>query len=85
MPVCQVGVNLGTPGAYLKTIEDATADLDVTILFNNAGFMVTGFFDKTCVRADLLPVPASPVRLTRRRAYTTDHWARIWRTWSATP
>ena len=55
----QVGVNLGTPGAYLKTIEDATKDLDVTIVFNNAGFMVTGFFDKTCARAlCLLCTPA---------------------------
>jgi hypothetical protein len=35
----------------LKTISDATEDIDVTLLFNNAGFMVTGFFDKTCARS----------------------------------
>jgi hypothetical protein len=55
----QVGVNLGTPGAYLKVIADATEDIDVTLLFNNAGFMVTGFFDKTCARWRCLARPRS--------------------------
>lgn len=39
----QVGVNLGKSG-YMKTIQDATADIDVQIVFNNAGYMLTGFF-----------------------------------------
>ena len=43
----QVGVNLGAPGAYLDKIAAATKDLPVTLVFNNAGFMVTGFFDRT--------------------------------------
>ena len=41
-------MNLGTPGAYLEKISEETKDIDVTVVFNNAGFMVTGFFDKTC-------------------------------------
>ena len=40
---------MGTPGAYLEKISEETKDIDVTVVFNNAGFMVTGFFDKTCV------------------------------------
>lgn len=41
----QVGVNLGTPG-YLDRIAEATKGIDVQLVFNNAGFMLTGFFDK---------------------------------------
>lgn len=41
----KVGVNLGTPG-YLDKIAEATKDIDVQLVFNNAGFMLTGFFDK---------------------------------------
>jgi hypothetical protein len=46
-PICgdwQVGVNLGKPG-YLEQIAEATKDIDVQIVFCNAGYMVTGFFD----------------------------------------
>ena len=42
----QVGVNLGAPG-YLEKIDKATADLDVQLVFNNAGYMLTGFFENT--------------------------------------
>jgi hypothetical protein len=42
-----VGVNLGKTG-YMKDISDATADIDVQILFCNAGYMLTGFFENTC-------------------------------------
>ena len=41
----KVGVNLGTPG-YLDKIAEATKGIDVQLIFNNAGFMLTGFFDK---------------------------------------
>ena len=41
----KVGVDLGVPG-YLDIIAEATKDLDVQIVFNNAGFMLTGFFAK---------------------------------------
>ena len=39
-----MGVNLGKPG-YLEQIAEATKDIDVQIVFCNAGYMVTGFFD----------------------------------------
>jgi short-subunit dehydrogenase len=31
---------------YLKKIQEATKDIEVPIIFNNAGFLVTGFFDQ---------------------------------------
>ena len=43
----QVGVNLGKVG-YLEKIAEATADIDIQILFCNAGYMLTGFFENTC-------------------------------------
>lgn len=41
---CQVGVNLGQPGGYLDTIAKATADIDIQVVFCNAGYVLTGFF-----------------------------------------
>jgi short-subunit dehydrogenase len=36
-----------SPGVdYMKAIQDATKDIEVPIIFNNAGFMVTGFLDQ---------------------------------------
>jgi len=49
----KVGVNLGTPG-YLERISEATKDIDVQLIFNNAGFMLTGFFDKEALSKLLL-------------------------------
>jgi hypothetical protein len=43
-----VGVNLGKPG-YLEEVAKQTADIDVAIVFCNAGYMLTGFFDSMCV------------------------------------
>lgn len=42
-----VGVNFSPGVDYLKVIDDATKDLDIPIVFNNAGFLVTGFFDQS--------------------------------------
>ena len=40
-----VGVDF-TPGKdYLGSIKDATKDINIQIIFNNAGYIVTGFFD----------------------------------------
>jgi len=39
-----VGVNLGQPGQYLDEIAKATADIDVQVVFCNAGYVLTGFF-----------------------------------------
>jgi hypothetical protein len=47
--VClQVGINLGRRDAnYMEAIKEATKDIDVQLVFNNAGYIVTGFFDQT--------------------------------------
>uniref|UniRef100_A0A7S1XLR4 Uncharacterized protein n=1 Tax=Phaeomonas parva TaxID=124430 RepID=A0A7S1XLR4_9STRA len=38
---------LFAPGQkYMKLIERKTADIDVQCIFNNAGYLVTGFFDR---------------------------------------
>ena len=42
----QIGVNLGKPG-YLEQIDQETKDIDVQLVFNNAGYMLTGFFEST--------------------------------------
>ena len=39
-----VGVDLSLPGGYMKSIIDATSDVDIQIVFNNAGYIKTGFF-----------------------------------------
>jgi len=41
----KVPANLGKPG-YLEAIDRATKDLDVQVVFNNAGYMPSGFFVK---------------------------------------
>ena len=38
---------------YMPAIIDGTKDLDVQIVFNNAGYMVTGFFDSSSLDAQL--------------------------------
>lgn len=38
---------------YLTPIAEATKDIDVSIVFNNAGYIVTGFFDQTTLDAQL--------------------------------
>jgi hypothetical protein len=43
----QVGVDLGKPG-YLEEVAKQTADIDVAVVFCNAGYMLTGFFDSMC-------------------------------------
>ena len=42
----QVGADLGKPG-YLEVVAQATQDIDVQVLFCNAGYMLTGFFENT--------------------------------------
>lgn len=46
-----VGVDLSPQQPYLTTIDEATSDLDLKIIFNNAGYIATGFFaDSTLSR-----------------------------------
>ena len=40
-----VGVNFAPGVDYMKAIQQATKDLEIPIVFNNAGFMVTGFLE----------------------------------------
>jgi len=42
-----VGVTFSPGVPYLKFIKDATKDIDIKIVFSNAGFIVTGFLDQT--------------------------------------
>ena len=42
-----MGADLGRPG-YLQTLAQATQDIDVQVLFLNAGYMLTGFFETKC-------------------------------------
>lgn len=38
---------------YMPAIIDGTKDIDVQLIFNNAGFIVSGFFDTTTLNAQL--------------------------------
>lgn len=43
-----VGVDLsGSSGDYMEPIKEATKDIDVSLLFNNAGYIVIGLFADT--------------------------------------
>jgi len=42
-----VGVTFSPGVPYLQAIQDATKDIDIKIIFSNAGFIVTGFMDQT--------------------------------------
>jgi short-subunit dehydrogenase len=42
-----VGVNFFPGVDYMAKIKEATKDIEIPIIFNNAGFMVTGFLDQT--------------------------------------
>ena len=44
-----VGVTFSPGVDYMKAIAKATEDIHVPIVFNNAGFMVTGFLDQTVI------------------------------------
>jgi len=37
----------------MPAIIDATKDIDINIVFNNAGYIVTGFFDQTNLDAQV--------------------------------
>ena len=55
-----VGCNLGQTG-YVPVLEAATADIDVQLVFNNAGYLVTGFFDRTPLPRHLANVECNAV------------------------
>lgn len=50
----QVKANLSdASGAWMKDVCAATDDVDVQLIFNNAGFIVTGFFEQQAVQTHL--------------------------------
>lgn len=55
LQVRRVGVDLAAcdSSQYMKDIEQATHDIDIQVVVNNAGFVVTGFFDRTPVQKSL--------------------------------
>lgn len=55
--VRMVPVNLGKPssgvkGGFLDALEEATKDIDVQIVFSNAGYILTGFFAERSLGAN---------------------------------
>jgi hypothetical protein len=58
----QVGVDLGRPG-YLEEVARQTADIDVVIVFCNAGYMLTGFFDSMCAVQPIVKWPQRTLQL----------------------
>lgn len=47
-----VGCNLGAPGGtYVNTVHSATSDIDVQLVFLNAGYMLTGLYEATPLAA----------------------------------
>jgi len=57
-----VGVDLTrADGAYMTPIEQATRDVHVSILFLNAGFMVTGFFHEVNINKHMANLQCNAV------------------------
>ena len=48
-----VGCTFSPGQDYMKKIDEATKDITVQIIFNNAGFIVTGFMDQTPIGKSL--------------------------------
>jgi short-subunit dehydrogenase len=48
-----VGTTFDHKTDYLTPIINATQDIDVAVVFNNAGYIVTGFFDQTTLDSQL--------------------------------
>merc|ERR1719401_2649352 len=50
----QVKANLSdSTGAWMADVKKATDDVDVQVIFNNAGFIITGFFEQNSAAAHL--------------------------------
>ncbi len=62
----RVGVNLAlADGKYMEPIAHATKDIHVSLLFNNAGYIVTGFFHATGIERHLANVHCNAVSAVR--------------------
>lgn len=56
----KVGVDLGRQG-YLEEVQKQTADVNIQIVFCNAGYMLTGFFDSMPLEAQLANLECNAV------------------------
>ncbi|KAL3143531.1 hypothetical protein ABBQ38_002330 [Trebouxia sp. C0009 RCD-2024] len=53
LQIRKVAVDLSESGKYLEPIAEATKDIDVQLIFNNAGYMLTGFFERWALKDHL--------------------------------
>jgi short-subunit dehydrogenase len=54
---------------YMPGIIEATKDLDISIVFNNAGYIVTGFFDQTTLDSQLANMECNATACVKVRHY----------------
>ena len=78
----QVGADLGRTG-YLPQVAQATEDIDVQIVFCNAGYMLTGFFETKCGTAEVLSWQHWPGH--DPNGHSAGPWRSSSQTWSAMP
>lgn len=58
---------------YMPAIIEGTKDIDVTILFNNAGYIVTGFFDQSSLDSQLANLECNSTACVKM----THHFLRL--------
>ena len=68
----QVGVDLSPGKPYLEEIVEATKDITVQLIFNNAGYIVTGFFEQSPLGKQLANLECNAVAAVK----ITHHFAR---------
>ena len=56
-----VGVNFTRDANYMQVIQEKTKDLSISIVFNNAGFIVTGFVDQVPIEKLLVNIECNAV------------------------
>lgn len=62
----KIPVNLGSdPDAYMAKIISATEDVRVSILINNAGFLLMGFFDQRPVEQHIANIECNALAAIR--------------------
>jgi short chain dehydrogenase len=69
-----VGVTFAPNVDYMKPLVEATNDITVSIVFNNAGYMVTGFLDQTPIEKIMANIECNSLAAIR-----ISHWfAQLW-------
>lgn len=74
--VAQVGVDLSKKG-YLEPIAAASDDICVQLIFNNAGYMLSGFFESRCagsIWGAMVPIVKSRCFSSESRAAVACIW-----------